>query len=134
MQADKRNILLATQIDAGLPAIDADSRRLVQVFGNLWTNALKFTEAGGRIEVGACRQSAEEVIVWVKDTGIGIPQDQIGELFEKYRQLSKGKTSGYQGTGLGLVICKKIVEAHGGKIWAESEEGRGATVFFTLPI
>jgi signal transduction histidine kinase len=68
----------------------------------------------------------------VEDTGVGIPPDELGQLFEKYRQTSSGKTSAHKGTGLGLVICKMIVEAHGGRIWAESELGRGTTFTFTL--
>jgi PAS domain S-box-containing protein len=131
-QADKKNILLTTQVEGNLPAIHLDSRRIGQVFGNLCANALKFTAPGGRIEVGARRLSREEVLLWVNDTGIGIPQEEIGQIFEKYRQLSTGKSSSYQGTGLGLVICRKIIEAHGGKIWAESKEGQGTGFFFTL--
>jgi signal transduction histidine kinase len=133
-QADKKNILLTTKISEDLPTIHADARRIDQVLGNLCANALKFTDAGGHIEVGARRHVHKEIIVWVNDTGIGIPQEQMGQIFEKYRQLSTGKTSPYQGTGLGLVICKKIIEAHRGKIWAESKEGQGTTFFFTLPV
>ena len=72
--------------------------------------------------------------VWVKDTGAGIPPNEIGDLFEKYRQTTSGKTSKHKGTGLGLVICKKIVESHGGKIWVESEVGTGSTFTFSLPM
>jgi signal transduction histidine kinase len=68
----------------------------------------------------------------VQDTGVGIPPDELGQLFEKYRQTSSGKISAHKGTGLGLVISKMIVEAHGGRIWAESEVGRGTTFTFTL--
>jgi signal transduction histidine kinase len=70
----------------------------------------------------------------IKDTGVGIASDEIGKLFEKYKQTTSGKTSEHKGTGLGLVICKMIVEAHGGKIWAESEEGKGSRFTFTLPV
>jgi two-component system, OmpR family, sensor histidine kinase VicK len=73
-------------------------------------------------------------MVWVKDQGVGIPSDEIDQIFEKYHQLSSGKNSGYKGTGLGLVICKKIVETHGGRIWIESKERQGTTVFFSLPV
>ncbi|MEK6602663.1 MAG: ATP-binding protein, partial [Candidatus Binatota bacterium] len=68
-----------------------------------------------------------------KDSGVGIPAQEIGSLFEKYRQTTSGKTSKEKGTGLGLVICKMIVEAHGGKIWIESEEGKGTIFTFTIP-
>ena len=71
--------------------------------------------------------------MWVKDNGVGIPAGEIGNLFEKYRQATSGKISKQKGTGLGLVICKVIVDAHGGKIWVESEEGKGTTFAFTIP-
>ena len=134
IQADKRRISLRSQIDSGLPTTWVDPRRFNQVLSNLLSNALKFSGDGGDIEVGASRSNGNEVKAWVKDAGIGIASDEIGQIFEKYRQISSGRSSGQKGTGLGLVICKKIVEAHGGRIWAESQEGRGATVFFSLPV
>ena len=134
IQADKRNISLTSQLDGRVPALSVDSRRLNQVLSNLLGNALKFSEDGGAIEVGFAPSGGSEVVVWIKDAGIGIPDDEIGQIFEKYRQTSSGRSSGHKGTGLGLVICKKIVEAHGGRIWAESEEGKGATFYFSLPM
>jgi len=133
IQAHKRRISLRNKIDRELPTIRLDPRRFSQVLSNLLDNALKFSDDGGDIEVGAGRGTGNEVNVWIKDTGIGIASDEIGQIFEKYRQVSSERNSGHKGTGLGLVICKKIVEAHGGRIWAESEEGKGATFFFTLP-
>ena len=134
LQAGKRDIPLGTQIENGLPTLWADARRLNQVLSNLLSNAFKFSEQGARIEVGASLARENEVIVWVKDNGIGIPSEEIGRMFEKYRQLPSARNSSHRGTGLGLVICKKIVEAHGGRIWAESENGGGATFLFSLPI
>jgi signal transduction histidine kinase len=107
---------------------------LDQVLGNLLSNAIKFTEKGGVIEVGAGRANETHAQIWVKDTGVGIPRTEIGNLFEKYRQCSNIRESGHKGTGLGLVICKMVVQAHGGRIWVESEEGKGSTFFFTLPL
>ena len=133
IQADKRQISLRNKIDGELPTIWLDPRCFNQVLSNLLNNALKFSDDGGDIEVGASRGGGNEVKVWVKDAGIGIDSDEIGQIFEKYRQVSSGRNSGHKGTGLGLVICKKIVEAHGGRIWAESQKGKGATVFFSLP-
>jgi signal transduction histidine kinase len=133
IQAGKRNISLTSQLDSRLPALWGDSRRLNQVLGNLLSNALKFSEDGGAIEVGFAPSGGSEVVIWVKDAGIGIPGDEIGQIFEKYRQTSSGRSSGHKGTGLGLVICQKIVEAHSGRIWAESEEGKGAAFYFSLP-
>jgi PAS domain S-box-containing protein len=134
IQADQRNIPLRSQIENGLPILWADSRRVNQVLNNLLSNAFKFSDDGAGIEVGARHCGGNEVVVWVKDTGIGIPSEEIGRIFEKYRQLPSARNSSHKGTGLGLVICKRIVEAHGGRIWAESENGKGATFFFSLPV
>jgi PAS domain S-box-containing protein len=134
IQAEKRKISLRSQIEDELPRIWVDSRRFNQVLSNLLSNALKFSNNGGTIEVGADRRGGHEINVWVKDTGVGIGSDEIGQLFEKYRQVSTGRSSGHKGTGLGLAICKRIVEAHGGRIWAESKVGKGTTFFICLPI
>jgi signal transduction histidine kinase len=131
IQASKRQILLRSQIEGELPTVWVDPRRFNQVLSNLINNALKFSDDGGEIEVGASHGSGNEVKVWVKDKGVGIDSDEIGQIFENYHQVSSGRNSGQKGTGLGLVICKKIVEAHGGRIWGESQEGKGATVFFS---
>ena len=131
--ATDKKISLAGRLDSQLPKIQADPRRLDQVFSNLLGNAIKFTPEGGVIEVGATDGPAREIKIWVKDSGVGVSSREIDQLFQRYRQTTSGKTSTQKGTGLGLVICKMIVEAHGGKIWVESEEGRGATFFFTLP-
>jgi signal transduction histidine kinase len=116
-----------------LPTLHADPRRLDQVLCNLLGNAIKFTNQGGAVEIGACLGGGAEVKVYVKDTGVGIPKDEIAGLFQKYQQATSGKAYGKKGTGLGLVISKMIVEAHGGTIWVESEEGQGTAFFFTLP-
>jgi signal transduction histidine kinase len=129
-----RKISITGAVHPGFSRIKADSRRLNQVLSNLLSNGVKFTGDGGQIELGADQANGAQVKVWVKDNGVGIASEEIGGLFEKYRQLTSGKISEHKGTGLGLVICKKIVEAHGGKIWVESEEGRGSTFYFCLPL
>jgi PAS domain S-box-containing protein len=129
-----KGISLSCCVHQDLPEIVADPRRLDQVFSNLLSNAIKFTNEGGTIEVGTRLPNEREVEVYVSDTGVGIPQDEIGSLFQKYRQTTSGKMSEHKGTGLGLVICKMIVEAHGGRIWVDSEEGKGTTFSFSLPI
>ena len=134
IEADKRNILLKTEIGARIPTVLADPRRVNQVLSNLLSNALKFTEEGGKIDVGASRGDHDEVLVWVKDSGIGIHQDEVEQLFGMYRQLSSGTRSKRKGTGLGLAICKNIVEAQGGRIWVESKQGKGTTFFFSLSV
>ncbi len=131
LAAEAKGIGFLNEIDRSLPPIEADQRRIEQVMSNLLSNALKFTPRGGQIIVGA-KCNEKEIAVWVKDNGVGIPQEEIGLIFEKYKQATSGMTSQHKGTGLGLVICKMIVEAHGGTIRAESE--RGTTFTFTLPM
>jgi signal transduction histidine kinase len=128
-----KKISIQKSVDASLPAIQADPRRLDQVLSNLITNAIKFTGDGGKVEVGAAPMDSARVKVWVRDNGVGIAANEIGRLFQKYRQGDNVKHSSHRGTGLGLVICKMIVEAHGGRIWVESTEGSGTTLFFSLP-
>ena len=129
-----KKISIKGVIDPALPSIHADPRRLDQILSNLISNAIKFTGEEGHLEVGTAHAGATLVKVWVKDDGVGIPSDDIGRLFEKYRQAGNVRQSNQKGTGLGLVICKMIVEAHGGKIWVESAEGRGSTFIFSLPV
>lgn len=130
--ATVKKISMTTVLEPGLPEISADERRLEQVLSNLITNAIKFTAAGGAVEIGARRLDGD-IRFWVKDTGEGIPPDELGDLFEKYRQSTSGKISQSKGTGLGLVICKKIAEAHGGRISVESRVGEGSTFSMEIP-
>jgi PAS domain S-box-containing protein len=132
--ASRKNILVFGQVEPNLSAIEADPRRLDQVLHNLISNALKFTPEGGKIEIGAGQEDGTEIKLWVKDTGVGIPAEELGSLFHKYRQTTSGKTSQDKGTGLGLVICKMIVEAHGGRIEVESAPGKGSTFTVRLPV
>ena len=132
--AQEKQISLINAVDSPAPLIQADPRRLDQVLSNLISNAIKFTQPGGHIKVGAGQLDAKHAEVWVNDNGVGIPPAEIGTLFEKYRQCSNIRESGHKGTGLGLVICKMVVQAHGGRIWVESEEGKGSTFRFTLAV
>lgn len=111
-----------------------DPERLEQVLDNLISNAIKYTPDGGHIEV-ALERSGEEALLHVRDSGRGIPPDQIPALFAKYHRVPGEATRGIQGTGLGLLIVKEIVEAHGGSVRVESEgEGRGTTFVVTIPL
>jgi PAS domain S-box-containing protein len=121
---------LTCRIEEDLPPAWADEARVHQVLGNLIGNALKFTPAGGHIEVSV-RERAEQLEVCVADTGPGIPPDQIEHLFDRFWQARK---TDRRGAGLGLAIAKGIVEAHHGRIWVESEVGRGSRFLFTLPV
>jgi PAS domain S-box-containing protein len=129
-EAKVRSLTLQTELPEALPVVNADVGRVGQVIGNLLANAIKFTERGGQIVVRA-RVVAPFVEISVTDTGAGIPRDEQARVFDRFWQSSR--TAG-RGTGLGLAIARGIVEAHGGRIWLESEPGRGSTFLFTLPI
>jgi PAS domain S-box-containing protein len=112
--------------------VRADRRRIIQVLDNLISNAIKFTPQGGRITVGAGVKSTDPgvVLFGVRDTGCGIPQESLGQVFEKFAQPAGPET---QGTGLGLAIVREFVKLHGGRVGVASKPGKGATFFFTLP-
>lgn len=123
------SVITATDLSPALPTIDADEERLLEVLENLIGNAIKFTSPGGTITVGACCEN-HEIKIWVADNGSGIPAQQLPHIFDRFWQ---AKRADRRGTGLGLTICKGIVEAHEGRIWAESTVGKGTTLYFTLP-
>ncbi|WP_300158199.1 ATP-binding protein [Solidesulfovibrio sp.] len=130
--ARDKGLTLACELPPSLPRIVGDRDRLVQVFVNLVGNAVKFTASGGvRIEA---RVEGPEIVVAVRDTGCGIAPDDLERIFEKFKQAGDTLTEKPKGTGLGLPICRQIVERHGGRIWAENAPGRGSVFYFTLPI
>jgi len=130
LQADRAGLTLRVECHADLPQVQIDLQRLEQVLVNLIHNAVKFTRPGGEIVLFA-EASYGEVRFGVRDTGIGIPEEDVPRIFERFYRVDKSRTG--SGTGLGLSIAKHIVEAHGGKIWAESLQGRGSTFYFTIP-
>ena len=115
-----------------LPSVLADEARIRQVLDNLVSNAIKYSPQGGSIRIGAW-QDGPGVTVYVADQGIGIPADEQGRLFNSFYRVDSGLRRQTKGTGLGLYLCKAIVEAHDGRIWVRSELGKGTTVFFVLP-
>ncbi len=115
-----------------LPIMDADPDRITQVLRNLLDNAVKYSPQGGLIVVRGETRGAE-MVVSVADQGIGIAPEHLNRLFEKYFRIKAGASRGVAGSGLGLPIARAIVEAHGGRIWAESRLGQGSTFYFTLP-
>jgi len=127
--AASASVILGSDLSPDLPVVEADEERIVEVLENLIGNAIKFTMAGGTVSVGA-QGRGRDLVVWVKDNGPGIAPDQLTHLFDRFWQASK---TDRRGTGLGLTICKGIVEAHGGKIWAESALGAGTSMFFSIP-
>jgi signal transduction histidine kinase len=104
-----------------------------QVLDNLVSNAIKYSPQGGPIRIGAWRDGPG-VTVYVADQGIGIPTDEQVRLFNSFYRVDSGLRRQTKGTGLGLYLCKAIVEAHDGRIWVRSEAGRGSTFFFALPV
>jgi signal transduction histidine kinase len=122
----------STDIPDTLPLVRADADRIHQVLANLLSNAMKFSTTGGTISIGA-RQQDTTVLVWIADTGIGIPPEALPRLFEKFFRVENDDTRRIGGTGLGLALVKKIVEEHHGKVWVESTPNKGSTFFFTLP-
>jgi two-component system, NtrC family, sensor histidine kinase GlrK len=128
-----KEIALETTIIETLPSIKMDSERILQVLRNLIGNALKFTPLGGRVTVSALSRDGG-VEISVADTGPGIPAESLTSIFEKFKQLTTKDSRQIKGTGLGLAIARQIVTSHGGKIWAESEPGKGSTFVFVLPI
>jgi two-component system phosphate regulon sensor histidine kinase PhoR len=130
-QADRAGLYTETNFVPNLPKVLADEDRIEQVLVNIIHNAIKFTPSGGKIVISTKRDN-NNIMVSVTDTGIGIPADDLPRIFERFYKADKSRSGG--GTGLGLAIARRIVEAHGGKIWAESVQGKGATFTFTLPV
>ena len=132
--AMEKSVSIRKEIPSDLPQAYGDSDKLEQIFINLLSNAIKFTPEGGRICVSASEVQGEDFIeISVTDTGIGIAPDEIEKVFDRFYQVEEALTRGIQGTGLGLSIVKGLVKAHRGKIWAESEVGKGAKFVFTQP-
>ncbi|MFZ1858398.1 MAG: response regulator, partial [Chitinophagaceae bacterium] len=130
---DQKALKLVKEIDTHLPEITGDKDKLIQVIINLISNSVKFTDKG----TVTCRayQEKDELIVSISDTGIGIAPEDYGAVFEQFKQVGGDTlTDKPKGTGLGLPICKEIVEHHGGRIWVESEVGKGSTFSFALPV
>lgn len=120
------------KVEPRLPAADVDPRRIEQVLHNLLDNAVKYSPKGGTITVTA--RSGSSALVSVADEGIGIAPEEIDRVFERFYRASGAPAASRRGAGLGLSICRGIVEAHGGRIWLDSEPGRGTTVYVTLPL
>ncbi len=130
LQAERAGLQIGIECPGDLPAINADATRLEQVLVNLIHNAVKFTPSGGRVTVSAESQS-DEVVFLVEDSGVGMDPDVLPRIFERFYKTDPARNKG--GTGLGLAISKHLVESHGGRIWAESQLGQGASFYFTIP-
>jgi signal transduction histidine kinase len=134
--ADTAGVRLVQHLTPDLPSVSMDTDRIVQTLTNLIGNAIKFSAAGTTVSVGAqiVGLSSLELLVRVTDHGRGIPADNLGRIFERFRQVEASDARQKGGSGLGLAICRSIVEQHGGAIWVESEVGRGSTFSFTVPL
>jgi signal transduction histidine kinase len=132
-RAQRHGVTLGLDVVPEVGALVADERKFKQIVLNLLSNAVKFTPDGGRIDVNA-RREEDNVMIAVHDTGIGIAPEDQAAVFEEFRQVGRDYTSKQEGTGLGLTLTKKFVELHGGRIWVESEPGKGSTFTFTIPV
>ena len=122
-----------TDLPKALPPVHADELRLERILDNLLENAVKYSPDGGKIKVSA-RLEDNHMVIGVSDEGIGISLHDQARLFSPFERLASQRLEGVKGIGLGLLVCRRLVEAHGGRIWVESEPGRGSTFYFTLPV
>jgi len=136
VRAQQQNIGLQVTVEPDTPVINADPDRMVQVLGNVLDNALRHTPDGGNV---VCRVTHElnsastPVIFSIADTGPGIAPEDLPHVFERFYRADKSRQRDNSGSGLGLAIARSIVEAHGGRMWAESTSGSGTRIFVTLP-
>ncbi|MGQ9473711.1 MAG: sensor histidine kinase, partial [Candidatus Caldatribacteriaceae bacterium] len=129
----ERDITIREEFATSFPDVWGNEDRLEQVFTNLIHNALLFSPSGSLVIVGG-KRDIQEVMLFIRDQGPGIPPQDLPHIFERFYRVEKSRSRQGGGTGLGLAITKQIIEHHGGKIWAESQMGRGTTFFFTLPL
>ena len=127
--ASRSGVLIRCALDPALPTATADRIQLQQVLMNLMLNGVEAMQAaGGELRIASQRSDAGDLLVSVSDSGTGLPSDNLGRIFEAFF------TTKPQGTGMGLSISRRIIEAHGGRLWAEANAGRGATFQFTVPV
>ncbi len=131
---DKKMMTVSVEHIPPALQVCGDQKYLEQVLINLLDNAVKYGRDGGKIFVSANQKGQEEVEISVKDDGIGIPKEDLSRIFERFYRVDKGRSNELGGTGLGLSIVKHIVQAHGGRVWAESQPGQGSTFYVTLPL
>jgi two-component system phosphate regulon sensor histidine kinase PhoR len=130
--AEKKKISISLELPDTL-MVKADRNYLEQILTNLIDNAIKYGQEGGRLIISATQIKQIEIEIAVRDDGLGIPKEDLPRIFERFYRVDKGRSRELGGTGLGLSIVKHLVQAHGGRVWAESQLGEGSTFFFTLP-
>lgn len=131
-ECEQAQIALVNTITPSTPSAQADSDRITQVLLNLLDNARRHTPPGGQITLGA-NVEPTRLLIWISDTGVGIDQQELPHIFERFYRVDRSRNAASGGSGLGLAIIKAIITAHGGSVWAQSTPGQGTTVFFTLP-
>jgi signal transduction histidine kinase len=131
--AKSKNISLNNCVPKSLPTFKGDRDRLQQVLSNLVENSIKYTLTGGSVEIGA-ELHGSILKCWVRDNGVGIPEDRYDLIFQRFRQLDNFPDQGHRGYGLGLSIARQIVENNGGKLWVESKVGIGSVFYFTITV
>lgn len=134
--ARSKGLRVSVNVDPSLPRFKGDRDRLVQVVTNILSNAIKFTGEGGEVSVSVQEENkgTRQLLVAIADTGIGIPEEELDQIFDKFHRAGDLLTTKVEGTGLGLSIARQIVEYHGGRIWATSTYGAGSTILFTIPL
>ncbi|MED3791048.1 cell wall metabolism sensor histidine kinase WalK [Niallia alba] len=128
----KQNVIFLRKLPKKAAFVEIDEDKLTQVLDNIISNALKYSPEGGKITF-SIKEQEQQIIVSVSDNGVGIPKENIDKIFDRFYRVDKARTRKLGGTGLGLAIAKEMVEAHGGRIWASSKEGKGTKISFTLP-
>jgi two-component system phosphate regulon sensor histidine kinase PhoR len=131
--AEKKKISISRSEVPSSLAVEADRTYIEQILFNLLDNAIKYTPEGGRVSISVIEKDQGEIQFSIEDNGIGIPKDDIHRVFERFYRVDKGRSQELGGTGLGLSIVKHLVQAHGGRVWVESQLGKGSIFYFTLP-
>ena len=132
-RAEDKDVLFSVEVEPNLPPVEATPEHVKQLWTNMISNAIKYTEPGG-IVVVSLAQNPSYVVGVVRDTGIGMTPEQLSHIFDEFYRTEEAKAMERQGTGLGLSIVKRIVETYGGRVWVESEKGKGSKFSFALPI
>jgi two-component system, NtrC family, sensor histidine kinase KinB len=132
MSAKQKDITISTELSPDLSPIFVDKAKVVRLFANILSNGIKYTPEQGNIYIHT-QTHGDEIITGIQDTGKGIPTEYLATIFDRFAQIDRKKQGKMASVGLGLYFCKLVVESHGGTIWAESEEGKGSTFYFTIP-
>jgi len=133
-RCQEKQVSISAELPTGLPLVFIDRDRIRQVLHNLIDNALRYTPAGGIIKIGATYTTPGWVTVSVADSGGGIVPEDLPCVFDHFYKADRSRHRGHGGAGIGLAMVKQLVELHGGKVWVESQKGKGSTFFFTLPV